>query len=111
MSALERRRSTRVPLFREEAAVIHALSRDIPVRIVDLSVSGALFSMDAFAPDTATITADQSLQLSLQADRSVFQVGARVVRTTQEFVAVEFAADAESVKKIEAKLRTGQPTT
>jgi hypothetical protein len=77
---------------------------------VDLSTSGALFSLDAFAPDTETISADQKLQLSLQDNRSVFQVGARVVRTTQEFVAVEFAADSEAVKKIEEKLRTTQPT-
>jgi hypothetical protein len=110
MTALERRRSLRFPLFREEAAVLHALSRDIPVRIVDLSISGALFSLDTFAPEAATVAADQKLQLSLQTERSVFQVGARVVRTTQEFVAVEFAADADAVQKIEEKLRAVQPT-
>jgi hypothetical protein len=105
MSEVERRRALRVPFFQEEAAVIHAVNRDIPVKIVDLSSSGALFSLDMLAPDARQVAKGENLELSIQADRFVFQVAARVVRTTQEFVAVEFVADSDTVRKIEEKLR------
>ena len=106
MSATERRRSARVPFFEEEPAVIHAVNRDIPVKIVDLSQTGALFSIDPMAPDTRILIADQQLELSIQAEHSVFQVAARVVRTTREFVAVEFTANSEANQKIAEKLGT-----
>jgi hypothetical protein len=47
---------------------------------------------------------NQRLELSIQAERSVFQIAARVVRTTQGFVAVEFLADSDAAEKIEDKL-------
>jgi hypothetical protein len=106
MSDVERRRSLRVPVFQEEAAVIHAINRDIPVKIVDLSSSGALFSLDMLAPDARQVAKGQKLELSIQAERFVFQVTARVVRTTQEFVAVEFLADSDAARKLEEKLRS-----
>src|SRR5215813_12662639 len=106
MSDVERRRSLRVPFFQEEAAVIHAINRDIPVKIVDLSSSGALFSLEMLGPDARQVAKDQRLELSIQAERFVIQVVARVVRTTQEFVAVEFLADSEAAKKIEEKLQS-----
>ena len=105
MSAVERRRSLRIPFFEEEAAVIHAINHDIPVRIVDLSDIGALFSLNMMDADTRSFTANQQLQLSLQYEHSVFQIAARVVRTTHEFVAVEFAPDTEARQKIADKLR------
>jgi hypothetical protein len=95
-------------LFQEEAAVIHAVNRDIPVKIVDLSSRGALFSLDMLAPDSRTVVTDQQVELSIQAQRLVVQVAARVVRTSQEFVAVEFLADCDAVRKIEEKLRSTQ---
>src|SRR5581483_6135641 len=98
MSAIERRRSLRVPIFQEEAAVIHAVNRDIPVTIVDLSTTGALFSLDMLAPDAGVIDSNQRLQLSMQSQQSVFHVAARVVRTTQGFVAVEFLADPDAAR-------------
>jgi len=106
MSDLERRRSLRVPFFQEEAAVIHAVNRDIPVKIVDLSSSGALFSLDMLAPDARQVAEGQKLELSIQAERFVIQVTARVVRTTQEFVAVEFLAEPDAARKLEEKLRS-----
>jgi len=106
MSDVERRRSLRVPFFQEEAAVVHAVNRDIPVKIVDLSSSGALFSLDMLAPDARQVTKGQQLELSFQAERFVVQVAARVVRTTKEFVAVEFLVDSEAAKKIAEKLRS-----
>jgi hypothetical protein len=104
MSDVERRRSLRVPFFQEEAAVIHAVNRDIPVKIIDLSSSGALFSLDMLAPDARSVATNQRIELSIQAERFVFQVAARVVRTAQGFVAVEFLADSDAAKKIEEKL-------
>jgi hypothetical protein len=106
MSDVERRRSLRVPFFQEEAAVIHAVNRDIPVKIIDLSSSGALFCFDMLAPDARSVAMNQRLELSIQAERSVFQVAARVVRTSQGFVAVEFLADPDAAEKIEEKLRS-----
>jgi len=106
MSDVERRRSLRVPFFQEEAAVIHAVNRDIPVKIIDLSSSGALLSLDMLAPDAQSVAINQRLELSIQAEHFVFQVAARVVRTAQGFVAVEFLADADAARKIEEKLRS-----
>ena len=85
--------------------MIHAANRDIPVKILDLSSTGALFSLDMLAPDAGVIDNNERLQLSLQSQQSVFQVAARVVRTTQGFVAVEFVADSEASRNIDDKLK------
>ncbi len=44
MRAVDRRRFARIPVFHEEAAVVHAQGGDIPIKIVDLSRTGLLFS-------------------------------------------------------------------
>ena len=107
MSAVERRRSARFPLFEEEAAVIHSGDRDIPVIVVDLSSTGALFSLlDMPALGDRNIVVNQWLELSMHHDASVFQVTARVVRTTRQSIAVEFLLKSDGVpERLAEKLR------
>ena len=106
MSTVERRRSARILAF-EEQAVIHAAGRDIPVRLVDISNTGALVGLvDMPAFDGRNIADEQQLELSMQHGHSIFQIGARVIRTTPQFVAVEFHEVREGIRKsLDAKLR------
>lgn len=90
---------------------MHAVNHDIPVKIVDLSSSGALFSLDSLGSEKRSLVANQRLELSLHHERAVFQVAARVVRTTHEFVAVEFLADAEAERRLREKLLSLQNKT
>ena len=106
MTNVERRRSARVPAFLEEAAVIHAGGRELPVKIVDLSTFGALVSvLDMPALGSCDFDTDQRLELSMQHKNSVFHIRARVTRAGPLFVAVEFVDDKEDVRiKIGEKL-------
>ena len=104
---VERRRSLRVPLWQEEAAVVQAGGREILVRVVDFSPIGALLSLLEI-PGLSESSADfgERVNLSMHLDESVFQVAARVVRRTPGFVAVEFVDTGETSDKIEAKVRS-----
>src|SRR2546429_660740 len=106
MTDIERRRSIRVRVFQEEAAVILAGGREQPVKIVDLSKCGALVNvLDMPALGTCDFDADQRLELSLQHRHSVFHVMARVSRSGPLFVALEFIDEKEDVRlKLEEKL-------
>src|SRR5262249_18553089 len=98
MSVVERRRSARVAIVQEEAAVIHARDIDLPVRIIDLSKTGALVHflyMPSFG--SAEFAAGEPLQLSVRHSHSVCQIMARVIRTTHEFIAVEFLDQPNSI--------------
>jgi c-di-GMP-binding flagellar brake protein YcgR len=109
MIPAERRRSARISVFQEEAAVIHANDRDLPVKVVDLSSTGALVSlldMPGRLPLAGMFFADgERLQLSMHDERSVFQIAVRVVRTAHEFIAVEFLDKGDAIAgKIQKKL-------
>jgi len=106
MTDIERRRSIRVPVLQEEAAVILAGGREQPVKIVELSKCGALVNvLDMPALGTRDFDTDQRLELSIQHKNSVFHITARVSRCGPLFVALEFIDDKEDVRlKLEAKL-------
>src|SRR5947209_6446453 len=106
MTNIERRRSIRVPAFREEAAVVVAEGREQPVTIVDLSKLGALVNVvDRPALGGCNFDIDQRLELSMQHKNSVFHVTARVTRAGPLFIALEFIEDKEDVRlKLEDKL-------
>jgi hypothetical protein len=112
MNALERRRSGRISIDGEEAAVIHARDLDLPVRLVDLSKTGALVNFLNFATfGGAEISTGESLQLSLSHAHSVFQIMARVIRTTHDFIAVEFLDESEGSRKaLEDKILAAETT-
>src|SRR5580704_3139053 len=88
---VERRRSLRFSPSREEAAIVHAGGREILVRVVDVSVTGALLSL-LDTPSSSEFGANfgERVTLSMQVNQSVSQVAARVVRIAPGFVAVEF---------------------
>ena len=91
MSQEERRRAARFPVSGEEAAVIYAASQDIPVRLVDLSATGALVSLCGLIMDESrTVRIGDEVELSMKSERSILRVSARVVRTTPQFIAMEF---------------------
>ena len=110
MVNVERRRSVRIPLFQEEAAVIHAGDRELPVKLVDLSRSGALVTVLDMPPlGSRNFATDERLELSMHSKDSVLHVKARVVRTGPLFIAVEFIDESEDVlRKIAEKLSTVQ---
>jgi hypothetical protein len=110
MANVERRRSARIPVFQEEAAVIHAEGRELPVKIVDLSAFGALVSvLDMPALGSYDFDTDQRLELSMQHGNSAFHIMARVIRTGPLFIAVEFIDDKEDVRmKLGEKLNVGE---
>jgi c-di-GMP-binding flagellar brake protein YcgR len=106
MTSVERRRSARIPAFQEEAAVIQSGGRELPVKIVDLSSSGALLSvLDMPALGSRNFEDDEQVELSIQKQNSVFHVMCRVVRTGPLFMGVEFIEQkAEVQKKLDEKL-------
>jgi hypothetical protein len=112
MNASERRRSTRISVAGEEAAVIHARDLDLPVRLVDLSKTGALVNFLNFPTSGgADLSTGESLQLSLSHAHIVFQIMARVIRTTHDFIAVEFLDESErSRKALEDKILAAETT-
>ena len=112
MTVLERRRSARIAIVGEEAAIIHARDVDLPVRVVDLSKTGALVNfLNVPTFSNVEFVAGESLQLSLRHSHSVFQIMARVIRTTHDFIAVEFLNESErSVKALEDKLQEAEST-
>ena len=82
----------------------------MPVRIVDLSKTGALVNF-LYMPalGNAAFMAGESLQLSVLHSHSVFQIMARVIRATHEFIAVEFLDQPNGVwKTIEEKLLSSE---
>lgn len=105
MDALERRRSKRVVVPREQAAVIHDQHREIPAKLVDLSRTGALvrlFTLSLMVEDSLS----DCIELSMHDDRSVLYVKARIVRRGPQFIAVEFIDERTDVhKRIDEKLR------
>jgi PilZ domain len=106
MANVERRRSARVPAFQEEAAVIVAGGRELPVKIVDLSKCGALVNVvDMPALGVCEFDTDQRLELSIQHKKSVFHVLARVTRSGPLFLALEFIDEKQDVRtKLDEKL-------
>jgi hypothetical protein len=88
---VDRRRSERVSFSQEEAAIVHAGGRDILVRVIDFSATGALLSLlDSTASSESSANCGESVSLAVHLNQSVFHVGARVVRRTPGFLAVEF---------------------
>ncbi len=106
MNTVERRRSPRTAAFQEEA-IMHVRGRDIPVTLIDISSTGALIGlMDMLALDSRKVGTDEWLELTMHYEHSIFQIGARLVRSTPQFFAVEFHDDRESIRKtLEAKVR------
>ena len=104
---VERRRSARVSLSQEEAAVVHAGDHEILGRVVDFSATGALLSLlDSPSQSESGAECGERVALSMHLHQSVFQVAARVVRRTPGFVAVEFADTPEALDKIGEKVGT-----
>jgi hypothetical protein len=87
---VERRRSARVYFSKEQAAVVHAGGREILVRVVDFSPTGALLSV-LDLPAESSSNYGERVTLSMHVNESVVQVAARVVRSTPGYVAVEFS--------------------
>jgi len=107
MDVGERRQAVRVPLLHKEIAVLHAADRDIPVKILNLSVRGLL--MNFLDTPLSAKSAERAVELSLHdsRSRSMFQLQARVIRRTEQSVAVEFVkVRANILKRLEEKLRT-----
>lgn len=106
MCVVDRRRFARIPVFHEEAAVVHAPGRDIPIKIVDLSRTGLLFSfLEMSSLSDWSCEAGELLEISIDHEQSVLHLKARVVRRTLLSVAGEFEVGEEAAKKLEAKLR------
>ena|SRR5438105_8926536 len=100
MTNSERRRSARVPVFDEEAAVIQSRDLELPVKIVDLSSSGALLTvLDIPALGRREFAAREQLELSMESAGTVFHVLSRVVRTGPLFLAVEFIDERAGVQR------------
>ncbi len=109
MNVVERRRSARIPVFNEQAGVIHAQGRDVPVKIRDLSRSGLLFSfLETSSCSDCNCEPGALLELSIDHDRSVLHLSARVVRCNLESVAVEFEMTEQVGKKLDDKLRAAE---
>ena len=106
MANSERRRSARLPVFYEEAAVIQSRGLELPVKIVDLSSSGALLTViDMPALGSRELSVREQLELSMQSQGTVFHVLSRVVRSGPFFIAVEFIDERAGVqRKLSEKL-------
>ena len=88
---VERRRSVRVFPSQEEAAVVYAGGREMLVRVVDFSRTGALLSLlNASSSSESNADFGERVTLSMHVNELVCQVTARVVRRGPGFVAVEF---------------------
>ena len=110
MTNSERRRSARVPVFYEEAAVIQSRGLELPVKIVDLSSSGALLTViDMPALGRPDFSVREQLELSMESAGTVFHVLSRVVRSGPLFIAVEFIDERTGVqRKLSEKLNLNQ---
>ena len=106
MTNSERRRSARLPVFYEEAAVIQSRGLELPVKIVDLSSSGALLTVvDMPALGTPDFDVREQLELSMESRGTVFHVLSHVVRSGPLFIAVEFIDERSGVRrKLDEKL-------
>ena len=113
MTNSERRRSARVPVFHEEAAVIQSRGLELPVKIVDLSSSGALLTVvDMPALGRPDFAVREQLELSMESHGTVFHVLSRVVRSGPLFIAVEFIDERAGVqRKLNEKLNLIQVRT
>ena len=110
MDVIERRRSKRVTVSREQVAVIHDKAGDIPAKLIDLSATGALIRFV-----TLSLMGEESLsdciELSMHDESCVLQVRARIIRRGPQFIAVEFMDErpgfaeriAEKIRKLGAK--------
>jgi hypothetical protein len=109
----ERRRSARVPVFHEEAAVIQSRGIELPVKIIDLSSSGALLTVvDMPALGRPDFSVHEQLELSTENAGTVFHVRSRVVRSGPLFIALEFIDEREGVqRKLNEKLNLIQIRT
>jgi len=107
MTVVERRRSPRVTVFNEEAALMHAGSRDIPVKLIDLSRSGLSFSfLDLSSLSESSSQPTERFEVSIAYNRSELRLRARMIRQTPLSVAAEFVElEEEMVRKLEEKLR------
>lgn len=105
---VERRRFPRIPFFSEEAALIHAGARDIPVKLVDLSRTGLLFSfLDLSSLSDPNSQPKEPLEVSIAHNHSELRLRGRMVRQTSLAVAMEFIELREDVaRKLDEKLRS-----
>jgi hypothetical protein len=113
MSVVERRRSPRITVFNEEAALMHAGARDIPVKLIDLSLTGLSFSfLDLSSLSDSNSQPAEPFELSIAYNRSELRLRARMIRQTPLSVAVEFVdLEEQTARKLVEKLQNLEITT